>query len=84
MNLRILPSALSDLREGWAFYEDQQIGLGEYFQDSLFQISIRCFFLPEFTELFTVITACYRSDSLTPYTTNWREMGRLSYGEYWT
>ena len=36
MNLRILPSALNDLREGWLFYEDQQTGLGDYFQDSLF------------------------------------------------
>lgn len=36
MRLKILPSALSDLREGWAFYENQEAGLGNYFQDSLF------------------------------------------------
>lgn len=36
MRLKILPSALDDLRVGWEFYEDQQAGLGNYFQDSLF------------------------------------------------
>lgn len=36
MRIKILPSALDDLRCGWDFYERQQIGLGEYFQDSLF------------------------------------------------
>ena len=36
MNVRILPSAIEDLRYGWSFYERQQEGLGEYFQDSLF------------------------------------------------
>ncbi len=34
MNIRILPSAIEDLRLGWSFYERQQEGLGEYFQDS--------------------------------------------------
>jgi plasmid stabilization system protein ParE len=36
MRLRILPSALQDLRNGWHFYEAQNHGLGDYFQDSLF------------------------------------------------
>ncbi len=36
MTLKILPSGLDDLRSGWQFYEDQQPGLGDYFQDSLF------------------------------------------------
>lgn len=36
MNIKILPSALEDLRQGWQFYEWQQEGLGDYFQDSLF------------------------------------------------
>ncbi len=36
MRLKILPSALDDLRRGWSFYEQQQEGLGDYFQDSLF------------------------------------------------
>ena len=36
MRIKILPSALDDLRCGWDFYERQQIGLGDYFQDSLF------------------------------------------------
>ena len=36
MNIRILPSALEDLRSGWHFYEQQHKGLGDYFQDSLF------------------------------------------------
>ena len=35
MRIRILPSALDDLRRGWSFYERQQEGLGSYFQDSL-------------------------------------------------
>jgi plasmid stabilization system protein ParE len=36
MRLKILPSALDDLRRGWHFYEHQQTGLGDDFQDSLF------------------------------------------------
>ena len=36
MKLSILLSALDDLRRGWRFYEKQQEGLGDYFQDSLF------------------------------------------------
>jgi len=36
MNIRILTSSLDDLRSGWRFYERQQKGLGDYFQDSLF------------------------------------------------
>jgi plasmid stabilization system protein ParE len=35
MRLKVLPSALDDLRRGWQFYERQQTGLGDYFQDSL-------------------------------------------------
>ncbi len=36
MNLVILPSAREDLERGYAFYEQQEQGLGEYFFDSLF------------------------------------------------
>ena len=36
MILKILPSALDDLRRGWRFYERQQEGLGDHFQESLF------------------------------------------------
>ena len=36
MNLRILPSAQEDLAGGFAFYEKQAEGLGEYFLDGLF------------------------------------------------
>jgi len=36
MKIKILPSALEDLRRGWRFYDGQQEGLGDYFQDSLF------------------------------------------------
>ena len=36
MRIKILPSALDDLRRGWRFYERQEQGLGDYFQDSLF------------------------------------------------
>jgi hypothetical protein len=36
VKVRILPSAQSDLSEGFAFYEKQQAGLGAYFLDSLF------------------------------------------------
>lgn len=35
MKIRILPSALDDLSEGFDFYEQQQSGLGAYFLDSL-------------------------------------------------
>ena len=36
MNIQILPSALEDLYTGRNFYEQQEVGLGDYFLDSLF------------------------------------------------
>ncbi|MHB1360120.1 MAG: hypothetical protein ACYCWC_11135 [Rhodocyclaceae bacterium] len=36
MQIRIARSAETDLLEGFAFYEEQQVGIGEYFLDSLF------------------------------------------------
>ena len=36
MQIRITRSAETDLLEGFAFYERQQAGIGEYFLDSLF------------------------------------------------
>ena len=36
MNVRILDEAEQDLIEGFAFYENQDPGLGEYFLNSLF------------------------------------------------
>lgn len=36
MNLRILESAIRDLELGKAFYDQQESGIGEYFQDCLF------------------------------------------------
>lgn len=36
MQVRITRSAETDLLEGYAFYEEQQTGIGEYFLDSLF------------------------------------------------
>ena len=36
MKITILPSARSDLATGFAFYENQQAGLGVYFLESLF------------------------------------------------
>jgi plasmid stabilization system protein ParE len=36
MRILILPSARDDLSEGFDFYERQQAGLGDYFQESLF------------------------------------------------
>jgi len=36
MKITILPSARSDLATGFAFYENQQEGLGSYFLESLF------------------------------------------------
>lgn len=36
MQVRIARSAETDLLEGYAFYEEQQPGIGEYFLDSLF------------------------------------------------
>jgi len=34
--IRVLNLALDDLRQGSAFYEQQQPGIGDYFLDSLF------------------------------------------------
>ena len=36
MRIRILTSALLDLRQGKQFYDIQQPGIGDYFYDSLF------------------------------------------------
>ncbi len=36
MKIKILPVALQDLEEGYAFYEQQSSGLGSYFLDSLY------------------------------------------------
>ena len=36
MKIQILPSAMTDLRRGYHFYESQESGLGDYFQDTLF------------------------------------------------
>jgi len=36
MQVRIASSAERDLLEGYAFYERQQAGIGDYFLDSLF------------------------------------------------
>ncbi|MBK8760249.1 MAG: type II toxin-antitoxin system RelE/ParE family toxin [Sulfuritalea sp.] len=36
MQVRITRSAETDLLEGYAFYEEQQAGIGEYFLDNLF------------------------------------------------
>ncbi len=36
MSILILPSARDDLSDGFDFYERQQAGLGDYFQESLF------------------------------------------------
>ena len=36
MTILILPSAKEDLAEGFAFFEEQQNGLANYFLDSLF------------------------------------------------
>lgn len=36
MQIRITRSAETDLLEGYAFYEQQQSGIGDYFLDSLF------------------------------------------------
>jgi plasmid stabilization system protein ParE len=35
VTITIQPSALADLRSGFRFYENQQLGLGDYFLDSL-------------------------------------------------
>ena len=36
MKIKILESAKEDLRQGYYFYEAQQIGLGDYFLESLY------------------------------------------------
>jgi hypothetical protein len=36
MKIKILPSAMADLREGREFYEKQAEGIGDYFMDALF------------------------------------------------
>ena len=35
MEIRVLETAKEDLREGWKFYENNAVGLGEYFLDCI-------------------------------------------------
>jgi hypothetical protein len=36
MKIKILPSAINDLSDGFNFYENQLMGLGNYFLETLF------------------------------------------------
>lgn len=36
MTIKLLDSAKRDLKRGFRFYEDQAVGLGDYFLDSIF------------------------------------------------
>lgn len=36
MKIQILPSAMADLDEGKRFYDSQEPGIGDYYQDCLF------------------------------------------------
>ncbi|MCK5922461.1 MAG: type II toxin-antitoxin system RelE/ParE family toxin, partial [Methylococcales bacterium] len=36
MKIKILPSAMEDLQNGYRFYEAREESIGDYFQDSLF------------------------------------------------
>ena len=36
MNPVILRTALEDIERGYAFYESKELGLGQYFEDSIF------------------------------------------------
>jgi hypothetical protein len=42
MRVRITDPAETDLEQGYLFYEQQQFGLGTYFLDTLYEISIPC------------------------------------------
>jgi len=35
VEIRVLETAREDLREGWKFYEENAVGLGEYFLDCI-------------------------------------------------
>lgn len=35
MEIRLLETAKEDLREGWKFYEENAVGLGDYFLDCI-------------------------------------------------
>ncbi len=35
MEIRLLESAKEDLRQGWIFYEENAVGLGDYFLDCI-------------------------------------------------
>ena len=61
MKIRILESARQDLLDGYYFYEKQADGIGAYFLNALFQISILSLTMRAFT-LFILanIIACWR------------------------
>src|SRR5690242_12524594 len=83
MKIVILPSARDDLADGFQFYENQAAGLGGYFLESLFPISIRYFCMPECIGWSLVRTVCYPNDSHTQFITR-RKRRRFSSKPFWT
>jgi hypothetical protein len=66
MRILILPSARDDLSDGFEFYERQEAGLGDYFQESLFPTLNRFDSTREFIPSGLVTIGCCPSVSPTP------------------
>ena len=68
MKIIILPSARDDLADGFDFYERQQEGLGNYFQESLFLTLIHSSFTQAFISKYSVFIGSCPSAFLTQFT----------------
>ena len=82
MNIKILPSAMDDLADGWGFYEQQSPGLGNYFGDSLFSDIDSLALYGGIHRQLPVILYCWPNAFPMPSTIKWKR--RLpSFGACW-
>ena len=68
MIIKLLDSAEDDLVEGYHFYERKAEGLGNYFLDSLFQISLPSIFMQASIHNISDIIVFWRKDFHLPFT----------------
>ncbi|MFO8027190.1 MAG: hypothetical protein R6U56_05965 [Opitutales bacterium] len=72
MKLQIRPTALEDLAKGRGFYDLQELGVGDYFFDSVFaDIDSLKLYAGIHPKVFGFI-GCLRRDFPTPFTMNLR------------
>ena len=82
MRIKIIPSAMGDLADGWEFYDQQGSGLGNYFSDSLFSDIDSLAIYGGIHRQSSGFLCCSLNDFPMPLTINW--MRRLPlFGVFW-